>query len=161
MFPTLSPLAYLKLGMSVLILGILGFAGWKVHGWHQDSLRVATVETQAARDVAQARQALEQTKAAYAASQKASENYQHELSAIRNRPVDARPVRLCRAAPAVPGAGPVAGGSGEAVPATGVLSGPAGGDLEAGPDIGPELRELARQADEVSAQGRALQGLHP
>jgi hypothetical protein len=76
--------------------------------------------------------------------------YEAELAAVRARP--SRSVRLCRAAGAgdVRGAGP-AGAADATGPSTGVVSGTVGRDL------GPDLYQLARDADEVAARLRALQ----
>jgi hypothetical protein len=81
----------------------------------------------------------------------AVQGYEAELAAVRARP--ARVVRLCPAAGSgdVRGAGPAAGTDGTAASA-GLVSGPAG------PDLGAELYGLARDADEVVAKCRALQG---
>ncbi len=143
----MTPLAYIKLGLAAVVLIALGWLALIVNGWRQDSLRVEEVETE-----------LSTLKAAQEASQKASEGYQNELEAIRNRPVPASPVRLCKPA-RVPPAG---GRPSPTVPPADVVSGTDGTDPEVrgGPDIGPALRSLAKRADEVSAQGRATQSLH-
>ena len=130
-----------------------------VRHWHADSLTLPRVVAQAKSDAAKAAQVLESTKAAYRAAQAASEGYQRELQVIASRPVPTTPVRLCRAASSVRPASPATGGPSPVVPAAGVLPAEAGGDIESGPDIGPALRALLREADEVSARGRAIQSL--
>ena len=162
MNPLAPYMAAIKVGALVAVVVALGLFGWRVHAWHEGFKQAASVKAEAAREVAQARQAVADMNAQYTATQKASEGYQHELETIRARPVDRSPVRLCRAAPAsVPLAAAPAGGLGAAVSASGVLSGTDGSDpaMREGPDIGPALRELARFAEEVSAQGRAIQSL--
>ena len=78
------------------------------------------------------------------------ENYEQELAVLRDRPVPVRTVRVCPDPGNVQGA--VAPGSvdGTSTPAAGVSGAP-------GRDIGPDLYQLARDADEVAARLRALQ----
>lgn len=61
MFPTLSPLAYLKMGMIVLILGILAFAGYRIYAHGKDAGRAEVTEAWERERVAQ--------RAAYAAAE--------------------------------------------------------------------------------------------
>ena len=154
-------LLYIKLGLLAVALSVLAFAGYKVHGWHQDSQRLSAVQAEAAAQVAQAKAAMAEQQKRFSEAQRASEGYQHELSEIRARPVDRSPIRLCLNRPRVPGPDAATGGSSPALPAAGVLPEQAGGDPVAGPDIGADLRDLAREADEVAAKGRAIQGLKP
>jgi len=86
----------------------------------------------------------------------ASNAYASELAALARRPVRSTPVRLCREPAAVP-AGSAAEGTAGAAPAAGSDAGSAGANFEQGPDIGPELRELAAQCDAQNAKLRALQ----
>jgi len=86
----------------------------------------------------------------------ASNAYASELAALARRPVRSTPVRLCREPAAVP-AGNAAEGTAGAAPAAGSDAGSAGTNFEQGPDIGPELRELAAQCDAQNAKLRALQ----
>ena len=72
--------------------------------------------------------------------------YETELAAIRSRP--ARVVRLCPDTGHLPDAGNAPGPGGTA---------PAVVPGQTGRDIGPELYDLAREADEVAARLRALQ----
>lgn len=86
----------------------------------------------------------------------ASSAYASELASLARRPVRNTPVRLCREPAAVP-AGSAAQGADGAASTTGSSAGSAGTDIEQGPDIGPELRELASQCDAQNAKLRALQ----
>ncbi len=86
----------------------------------------------------------------------ASNAYASELAALARRPTRSTPVRLCREPAAVP-AGNTAEGTVGAAPAAGSDAGSAGANFEQGPDIGPELRELAAQCDAQNAKLRALQ----
>jgi hypothetical protein len=86
----------------------------------------------------------------------ASSAYASELAALASRPVRSAPVRLCRD----PGAvrpGYAAPRTDDPAPAAGSGAGSAGANLEQGPDIGPDLRELAAQCDSQNAKLRALQ----
>ncbi len=86
----------------------------------------------------------------------ASSAYASELASLARRPVRNTPVRLCREPAAVP-AGSAAQGADGAASTTGSSAGSAGTNIEPGPDIGPELRELAAQCDAQNAKLRALQ----
>ena len=141
---------------------LLGGVFWFSHarytaGEAAGDARAAAAES--ARD--QAIATLQTERAERARLEKASHDYQTELAGLRAQPVVTTPVRLCRPAARVPAAATAAGGPGAAVPAAGVVPSGTGTDLVAGPDLGPGLRALARRADEVSAQGRAIQGLAP
>ena len=86
----------------------------------------------------------------------ASTAYASELAALASRPVRSAPVRLCRD----PGAvrpGYAAPRTDDPAPAAGSGAGSVGANLEQGPDIGPDLRELAAQCDAQNAKLRALQ----
>jgi hypothetical protein len=77
-------------------------------------------------------------------------DYERELADLRNRPIPVRTVRLCPDRGAVRGAGSAGPADGTGAAAD-VVPG------AAGPDIGPELYQLARDADEISARLRSLQ----
>lgn len=85
-------------------------------------------------------------------NQKVILTYEHELEGIRNRPVPATPIRLCRPAKAgsnvrVPGAaGGTGAGPGAELP------------LEIGRDIAIELYQLADDADTEALKLRSLWG---
>ncbi len=100
---------------------------------------------------------LAEEKASRARAEAAANSYRAELDYLASRPVSATPVRLCRTVPTVPAAVP-ASRSDDATSRAGSDDRPAGGDLEAGPDIGPELRGLAKACDAEIAKLRALQG---
>ena len=89
-------------------------------------------------------------------AEKASASYWAELVAIRDRPVSAAPVRLCVGP--MPSLESTTTSSDGATSRAGSDDRPAGGDLEAGPDIGPELYGLAKTCDAEIAKLRALQG---
>jgi hypothetical protein len=84
--------------------------------------------------------------------------YRSEMDAIRSRPVSRAPVRLCRDPDPVPATSTTALGTHGATATTWGFNGTAGSDLEAGPDIGPDLYGLAAQCDAEIAKLRALQG---
>lgn len=90
-------------------------------------------------------------------AEEASNAYQSELASVRARPRSTSPVRLCVAAPSVPGAGYTARGSDGSASRAGGDAGSAGADFAQGADIGPDLRALALEADELNARLRALQ----
>lgn len=154
MNPLAPYLLYIKFGVAAALLAALGLFGWRVHAWHEGykalaAERACEPETECAKRAARFAEA--QQKAAQAASQKAQEavqSYEQEISALRSRP--ARTVRVCpdpgsvRNAAAAPGA--------DGAPAPGAVV-----PAEAGRDIGPDLYQLAKDADEVAARLRALQ----
>lgn len=155
-------LLWIKIGVYALIVAAIFGAGCKA-GYSIAQARADAAFSKQAREYQSAlKSAREAERASYAAAQARSKEYQDELDRLRNRPVVRTPVRLCVSAPAaggMPPAGPAAGGPGATVPAGGVVQPADGTDpsLRPGPDIGPALRGLARRADEVSAQGRAVQ----
>ena len=145
------------------IAGLLAAWLWiVVSHWHEDSLTLPKVRAQAARDVADARAAVETMKVQYKAAQAASAGYQRDLQDIRNRPVPTGPVRLCvPARPRVSAAGSPASGLGPATALAGVVPGPTGSDFEEGPDIRPDLNALILRCEDVSSQVRGLQAFAP
>ncbi len=86
----------------------------------------------------------------------ATYEYQTELATLRSRPRGGGPVRLC-VSPAEMRADATTTTTNDRTSSTWELPRQDGADHQAGPDIGPELRELALQCDEVSARLRALQ----
>lgn len=88
-------------------------------------------------------------------AENAANAYFSELGHIARRPVPRTPVRLC-VTPSVPDS-PAVGADG-AAPSTGVNGSQDGANLDAGPDIGPELYGLAQSCDAEIAKLRALQG---
>jgi len=141
----------LKISALILFGGAVAFAGWKANDWRTDAARLRT-------ELAAAESRLANAQIAMRAAQSASEDYQNELEIIRSRPVSTSPVRLC-VNPRVPARGRAQPGSDAGSAPAGVVSSGDGPNLEEGPDIGPELRALARKADEVSARLRAHQEL--
>lgn len=92
----------------------------------------------------------------------ASQGFQNEVqslqAAIAALPVPV--VRLCASPAHVPPAAPApAAGPDPSPTAAGVVPVGTGSDLEAGPDIGPEIARLMDRADMLSAQTRAILAL--
>lgn len=145
------------------LVGVVGMvaavalAGWRVNTWHESHVRLKGVQAQleaerACADGSECR--ARETRLQEAVGHETVRivtGYEAELASLRDR--KPRVVRLCPEAGAggVRGPGSTAAPDG-AGPAAGFVSGPAGGD------IGPELYRLARDADEVTARLRALQG---
>ena len=133
----------------ILVVGIGLAAAWSVHALREQGRaelrpQIASLEAQLATETSNRQR-----------SETAANAYLAELEYLRRRPVPAGPVRLCRNP--VPRSGnpaPVPDGS---AAATGSDVGPARGDLEEGPDIGPDLRGLAFDCDAEIARLRALQ----
>lgn len=92
-----------------------------------------------------------------ARAEAASSAYQAELDSVDRVPRDTRPVRLCRT-PAVPRAPQAPEGADGAATAAGGRTETLGEDSGEGPDIGPDLTDLARSCDREAAKLRALQG---
>lgn len=86
----------------------------------------------------------------------AANAYWTELGNLSRRPVSAAPVRLCVGP--MPSLESTTTSFDGATSRAGSDDRPAGGDLEAGPDIGPELYGLAKTCDAEIAKLRALQG---
>ena len=134
----------------LLVVAIGAAAAWAVHALREqgrDELRPR---------VAQLEQELTAERNNRERAERVANGYYAELQSNLNRPVPVGPVRLCRASP-VPAPGPAASGADGPAAASGSDNRPAGGDLEAGPDIGPELFSLARDCDAEIARLRALQ----
>ena len=92
-----------------------------------------------------------------ARAEAASSAYQTELNSVDRVPRDTRPVRLCRS-PAVPRAPQPPEGTDGAAPTAGGRTETLEEDSGQGPDIGPDLTDLARSCDREAAKLRALQG---
>ena len=137
-----------------LAIGLIGLWFWRVSVWHKAYERLERVEARLELEQSCGKgSACEARQAALEAAQaetttKVVATYESELAAVRNRP--ARVVRVCSDPGNVQGARPTGASDGTG-PAAGVVSGPAGRDL------GPDLYQLAREADEVAARLRALQ----
>lgn len=148
-------LPWRAIGWAAAVLAV-AMAGWRVSAWHEAYKALPAAQAALAAEVAcedgsecKAREARLQEAVGHETVRIVT-GYEAELAALRSRP--ARVVRLCaEARPGdVRGAGPADSADG-AGPAAGQLHGPAGRDL------GPDLYQLARDADEVSARLRALQ----
>lgn len=144
--------AFKVLPYVLLVLALAGGA-WAFHHWAYARGKAVgdaiALEAGRERDVAIA---------ALRASQEASAGYQHELQDLRSRPVPVRTVRLCTAAKPVPVSQPAARDHGGTASPGPIPAGPGPDPGEGGgPDIGPDLYELAARADRLAAQLRALQ----
>lgn len=157
------PLRWVAYGAAFLLAGLLLLSAYhEVRGQGESRARAElepliadlTVE----RDVAQAALALAEHDRRKA--EDASRAYITEIESFSRLPVARGPVRVCvepQQRPIRPLAATAAARSaGTATPA-GSLSVDAGGNSVPGPDIGPDLRALAGEADRVSARLRALQ----
>jgi hypothetical protein len=145
-------------GYAVAVLAILAL-GWRISVWRDAYKALPEAKAALEAEVAclapskcaervaalQARQAV--------ISETVVRGYEDEIKSLRDRPVTVRTVRLCpdSRAGGVSGSNPAAGTDG-ASPTAGELHG------SAQPDIGPDLYQLARDADEIAARLRALQG---
>ena len=96
-------------------------------------------------------------KASRARAEAAANSYRAELDYLASRPVPATSVRLCRTVPTMLTGVPAPRFDG-ATSRAGSDDRPAGENLEAGPDIGPDLYGLAKTCDAEIAKLRALQG---
>ena len=141
-------LDYIRAGIAAVAVALVLAIGWVVLSWRDDARQLEGLRQQLQDE--RAARSLEIEQAATA-----GRNYHDELETLRARPAIG-PVRLCRAAPAIP---PVAPGRTDDSPAaSGMgLSGSQGGD-QPGPDIGSDLDQIAARCDEVTAQLRSLQG---
>lgn len=150
-------LAYLKLAAAIGLFVALGLVAFQVHRWHEGYLHVAAVEAQAKHDKETYRATLDSYRTAWEASQKASQGFQNDITAItadRDRlRASYRPVRVCNGN-GVPPTHPT--GRPDATPA-----GPAQEPGTSQSDIGQPLYTLTDDADEreltLGAQLRRLQ----
>ena len=102
--------------------------------------------------------ALKAERADRARAEAAAGAYRSEMDALRSRPVPRTPVRLCRNPDPVPPTLTSPGGIDGRTTTSWGYDGTVRGDLEAGPDIGPDLYALALACDAEIAKLRALQG---
>lgn len=150
---------YLAIGaLAALVSGVLWAGGTVLH-WRSLAARLPAVEHErddARAETAQIRQQAEHERVR---ADTAVRGYVDEVESLRRRQRAAgQPVRLCvQPATSVPAASGPAVRPDAAAPAAGELPGSAGVGPVAGPDIGPELRQLADDADAVVAQCRGLQ----
>jgi len=156
MFP-LAAIPWRLIGYGAAVAAV-ALMGWRVTVWHTSHKALPGVQDalKAEQDCLPDSRCQERQKALEAAqAAKAKEvvdSYEQELSDLRGRPVPTRVIRVCRAANPgdVRDAG-TAQGTDAARPGTGDVH--AADEFNTGP-----LRDLAREADEVAARLRALQG---
>ena len=136
------------------IVATVAVMGWRVSVWHQaygelraTQARLELEESCGGGSKCRARETALREELSDAKDEVVAD-LQAELDSVRNRP--ARVVRVCPGAGNVPLPGTSPGSDGTAA-GTGELPG------SAGPDIGPSLYGLAREADEIVARCRALQ----
>ena len=157
MLPGAIPWRLIGYGAAVAAILLLG---WRVHAWREAfkayPAAVAALKAEQGCEVGSkcsARQAALEARQAQV-SKEVRDDYEKELADLRNRPVPARVIRVCRAANPgdLSGAGATAGAHGAAAPGGIVLG---SDEFSTAP-----LRELAREADEIAARLRALQGFN-
>ena len=143
-------------GYGVLAAAV-GLLTWRVIAWHHayhDELPAALaalkleVECGPGSQCQAREEALRKAQAAKTAE--VIGDYERELADLRNRPIPVRTVRLCAGTGNVQGSRPTGAADGAGAPASVVPEAP-------GRDIGPDLYQLAREADEVAARLRGLQ----
>lgn len=146
------------------LIGIVAAAGaalllfWRVNVWHEaygelkaTQARLAAEESCERGSKCAARVAAVQARQA-AVSQQVMQSYEKEIADIRNRPAERRVIRVC------PDPGDVRHAkSAQGTDAAGTRAGLVHGEVEF--NTRP-LRDLAREADEVAARLRALQGFN-
>lgn len=147
---------YLAIGALVALVSGVLWAGGTVLHWRSLAGQVPALTHERDDARAETTAVRREAEAERIRADQAVRGYVDEVESLRRRQrAPAQPVRLCReSAPAgVPAAGRSAVDADAAAAAAGVVPGPAGG----GPDIGPALRAIADDADEVVARCRALQ----
>ena len=148
-------LKYWRVGAAVGVVIVIALMGWRVSAWHTayealPGVRDALEREEGCLDGSKCAERVAALRASQAAVEaNILQGYEHELAALRDRPVPSVPVRLCRPA----NRGPVRDGA--AAPATGPGDGP-DVPLEAGRDIAVELYRLADDADAEALKLRAL-----
>ena len=137
---------------TAILLAALAAAGaYAVHFFREqgrDEYRPKLVALQAT---------LAQERAGRERAENAANSYLAELGDLRNRPAASGPVRLCVKPTPLPPTTTTARSADDATSRAGGDERFARGDLEAGPDIGPDLRSLALVCDSENAKLRALQ----
>lgn len=93
-----------------------------------------------------------------ARAEAAANSYRSEMDALRSRPIPRTPVRLCVSTDPVPTTQPTTSSTVGTTAPTWGYNGTAASDFTAGPDIGPDLYDLAGRCDAEIAKLRALQG---
>jgi hypothetical protein len=135
----------------ILSAGIVLFGAWIGH------LLIEKGRNELRQEVARLELELATERTNRARAEAASSAYSQELADLNRRPVRNTPVRLCVSPPAVPASESALRTTGTPT-TTGSNERTTGGDLAAGPDIGPALRSLAMACDLENAKLRALQG---
>lgn len=136
------------------VVSAIALMGWRVSAWREaykaypalEQRLTAEVECTAGSQCSVRQAALQAEQAAKSAEVVAE--YEQELADLRNRPVERRVIRVCPDPGDVQGAG-AAGRARPGAAAGGVVHGST--EFDTAP-----LREIARRADELSAQCRAL-----
>lgn len=149
--------------LAVVVLALAVWAVSVVGRWRADAQELVAVRA----DLATAEGRLRDYEKRVQEYQHAQDSYESELATLHARNqalVDAGravvPVRLCSyTAPAVPGGPDFARGAADAAARTGVVPGTAGTGAVPGPDIGPDLRALADDADDIVARARLCQSI--
>ena len=139
-----------------LLVAAFALMGWRVSAWHEAYKACPALEArlEVEEQCQEGSKCNDRQKALAAEVARVTEDvvdgYEKELADLRNRPVPTRVIRVCRAA---------AGDVRDAQSAAGTAAaGAAGAVVLAADEFDTRpLRELAREADEVSARLRALQ----
>lgn len=156
--PTLPLVGYAALAGAL----IGGLAGWQLKTWTSQGRELIAVRSALASERASHEKDLKDLRKQVKDAQDASQSHLDELATLRARPVPTAPVRLCRESrPGVSSTAPSTTGIPEAAAGTGLLQPERRRDSEPGPDIGPELRALWREADELLALCRGAQRFLP
>lgn len=146
-------LTWVKIGAVVLILSLIVFTGYKIHSWKVDAeqLPVVKLELKAEVDCAKGSKCLARVQELEGRSKAITETLvmQHEQEINSLRTISPRRVRCTTSPGNVHNAG-TAARTGEGAASSGMVY------AGAGKDIGPDLYRLARIADELSAQCRAV-----
>lgn len=162
MFSDIRALIGLAAVVLVVLFGVWGFKAIEDRGASRVRAELQPQVDDLARQLASVKAERDAAERDRATAEEASRGYQQELEDLQLVPVSRVPVRLCLTAPTgarlpATAAAEAAAGLDAGRPAAGSLSVAAGGDLVPGPDVGPQLRQLVREADEVSARLRGLQ----
>ncbi len=158
MFP-LAAIPWRLIGAGALVAAFM-LMGWRVHAWHEAYKALPGVQAALKAEeacspdshCAERQRALEARQEAV--SQEVADEYEAEIARLRNQPPVTRVIRVCRATNP--------GDLRDAQPAGGTdAAGAAGGVILGTDEFSTQpLRDLAREADEVSARLRALQGFN-
>ena len=155
--PALKAIPWRLIGYG-LALGAFVLLFWRINVWHTayGELRSTQERLEAEQGCEPGSMCAARVAAAEVAqaarNQEAVAGYEKEIADLRNRPVPTRVIRVCRqGSPGDLRDAPATEGTDAASPGAGVVQ--SADEFDTGP-----LRDLAREADEVSARLRALQG---